>query len=549
MAKNFLDFSNEEDKLPPIPMKLDYPANVSEESPEDFLPALEADPEAEAAAQYKLAPGNAHAVVTPGPHNSDMEELDAQLVKNDSNDKDRLDQEMSDADAMQSPFPEEGMPEQRMPAAVADQPIPKMSPQEQLLSTYQQYKNAQNKARDNNQNLGILGGFNKIAQGLATGYGAKIDANETGMKQLQDMNNQPVEDLAARIKMGGDEMNDPKSDISKFMREQAYAVLKKLNPEKDYSNKLDSMSAEQLQKLPGLKNLLGSAGIKKAVGFGQFIDAKTNHPLYMDQADNKVYDSITGQIAGPDTQIVRPIAYEDPRFGNRGYMTQSGMLTPGSGDIATTAEKPDVTQAQIAKAAPKISDELQKKQKDFINDMKDARETATSVTNLSSKLASGNTKGIDSGMLGSIQTQAAKMAGQKGVLTDQDLEKFGGAGGWVAAAKRATANAAEGKMTQQDIDYFKRFNELMGHSLATDIENRTQIHTRQTQGLLSSIAPGITEANVNKLLGADVVAPIVQDKSKSTSNMVRIKTPSGKLMDIPKDKLKDALKKGATEVK
>lgn len=462
----------------------------------------------------------------------------------------RVDQELTDADAMQSPFPEMEMSEQVPTSSpVAQAPITR----EQVLSTYQQLKNAQNKSRENANNLGILGGFNKVAQGVATGYGAKIDANEAGMKQLLDANAQEPKDIMDRIKIGGDEMNDVDSDISKFMREQAYAVLKKMNPESDYAGKLEGMSAAQLQKLPGMKNVMGQNPRADFIATDRV--TKSGHPVKFNKMTGTYIDGITNEPITDDQTIVRDIARRDPVTGNYGYVSTNGgmQVVPTSyGTIQpqTVSDKDgkpvtkDVTMAEITTKAPKLADDFNKQQKEYIGDMKEARDTATSVTNLANKLANGDAKGVDSGMLGGIQTQAAKMAGQKGVLTDQDLVKFAGAGGWEAAAKRASANAALGQMSDADLEFFRVFADKMGKSLEQDINNRTQIFTRQAQGNLATIAPGITEANVNKLLGADVVAPAVQDKSqKSTSNTVKVKGPSGQVAEMTEENAKKYLSK------
>lgn len=474
----------------------------------------------------------------------------------------RLDQEFADSDDMQSevvdPFEPLDIPEEpQKPITAAE-----------ILANYRKLKGAQDSQAEQMRNIGMLGGANVIAKGFAMGQGAKIDDNDAGIKRLTAQAQQPVKDIQNTLDLASnsigaqskamqleeaEKMADPGSDISKYYREQAYALLKKIAPDTDYSGKLDNMSASQLQKLPGMKNM-GQMPRADWIATDR-VDSKGN-PIRFNKMTGE-YSLANGQTISPGDYTARDILRKDELTGQYGIGNAQGMRvlpTNYSGTMASPgaqneAKEKTYTQADITKAGPKLGDELGKLQKSYRDEMKESREVASSITNLANKLAGGDAKGVDSGLLGGIQTQAAKMAGQKGVLTDQDLVKFAGAGGWKAASERAIQNAATGKMTKADLDFFKTFADKMGRSLDEDIANRTQIYSRQGQGLLETIAPGITEANVNKLLGADVVAPAVQGGKNVNKTMVRIKTPSGKLMDIPKEKLKDALKKGATEVK
>lgn len=509
----------EESTLPSIPLRLDQPEAVPVEAP--VAPKKKAAKKSTSLPEMQI------------PEESDM----ASGSKDDAT----LEQEIQDA-AKDSDV---DLTTVNKPEELA---IPKedtqMSRYKQLLDEY----------KSRQANLGMLQGANQIAQAMAAGYGGKIGDGSESVKMLQGQLQDPLKQIQAE---DSTEKMDPKSDVSRLYREQAYALLKKISPDKNYDGQLENMSAAQLEKLPGLKEAFKQqGGIQKAVGFGQFIDAKTNQPLHFDQATNSVVNSITGQKVGPETQIVRPVAYNDPYSGQRGYFTQNGMMVPGGNQVQpqqTVNEQTGQTErvapkyADFAKKAPRIAEQFDAKAKEFRADMKESRDVATSVTNLASKLKPGPDNKVDSGLLGGIQTQAAKMAGQKGVLTDQDLVKFAGAGGVQAKIDRIIDGSLFGEMTDADVKFFKRFAQLMGKSLESDVNNRAQLFIDQTRQNVEGVVPGVQDSDMRTWLGVDKVAPVVQDKQPG--KMRKIKTPSGTVMNIPEDQLKNALAKGAVEVK
>lgn len=430
--------------------------------------------------------------------------------------------------------------------------IVKANQMESLLSQYQ-------KSRDGNQlNLNLLRGANQIAQGFAMGSGAKIGDGSEAVNALEKQLDQPIKDYSARI---DNEMDEPNSDVSKFMRQQAYAVLKKLSPETNYEGKLENMSANQLQKLPGMKNILAGSGGGGLEWVGTDRVTRDGSPVKFNKATGVYANGITGEPIQPGETVVRDIARKDELTGQYGYVSRNngmqvmptnygGATINQESKVGSDGKKQapqDVDFGDFTRKAPKVAEDFRSLQKEFNADMKESREVATSVTNLANKLAGGETDGVDSGLLGGIQTQAAKMAGQKGVLTDQDLVKFAGAGGWKNASARALKNAALGKMSDADIKFFNTFAQKMGKSLEMDIADRTKLYAGQGRGMVSSVVPDITEENVAKWLGSDRVAPAVQDPTrKSTSkdsNVVKVKGPSGQIAPMTKENAEKYLKK------
>ena len=424
----------------------------------------------------------------------------------------------------------------RVPAETAAQPMMPTQDKASILSDFQRLKNAQSQRQSDMGSAMMFAGGNKIAQGLARGYGAEIGDNSEGVKMLQDQANLPVSDIEAQMKLGGTDMNDPASDISKFTRQQAYALLKKMDPKTDYAGRLEEMSAMQLSKLPGMKNAMGSSSGPEWVATDRV--TKDGSPIKFNKRTGTYANGLTGEALEAGAYAARDILRKDQLTGNYGIGTAQGMtvLPTNYGGMKPVAAKEnpetgkveDVKYGDFAKQAPKQAEEFRKMQIEFNKDMKDSREIATSTTNLSHKLTPGPNGEIDSGLLGGIQTQAAKMAGQKGVLTDQDLVKFAGAGGVAAKLERIKDGSLFGDMSDSDVKFFKRFAELMNHSLESDIQNRSQLYKHQAKQLVETTVPGITDENIANWLGVDKVAPAVQDHT-ATSGEVKRKTADGKI--------------------
>lgn len=421
----------------------------------------------------------------------------------------------------------------------AQQPVEAISepaaPQEQAanptLSRYQELLNAYN---DKNRNLGYLQAGNQIAQAIAMGSGAKIGDGSEAVNALRAQNQDPLKQLQSQDSA---EMVDPRSDVSKMYREQAYAVLRKLNPEKKYDGTLENMSASQLLKLPGLKNALGGS------------NGRTNNRyVTIQEPDGTVRSKLVNMETGDIVKDLGMAGYaygfqKDPLTGkpialNKSDPTAAPVNPGGAVDLTkkltdeSTGEAKNISFGEFTREAPELAKVIRAQRDDLIKDMKDSREVATSVTNLSSKLKPGPNGEIDSGLLGGIQTQAAKMAGQKGVLTDQDLVKFAGAGGVKAKLNRIVDGSIFGEMTDEDIKFFKRFAQLMGKSLAQDVENRSQVFISNVKQDAEAKVPGITDENIRQWLSVDKMAPAVQGDEKITSNSkgeVRRKTADGQI--------------------
>jgi hypothetical protein len=436
-----------------------------------------------------------------------------------------------------------------------------LSPQEKILEAYKNIPKVQKDYGDNLQNLTLLQGANQVAQGFARGYGADIGSGEAGINALKEQAKQPLKDIENTMDLTKNlystqesglkydeniKMADPKSDISKFVREQAYHVLKKINPDKEYD--LENMSASQIKTLPGLKDLMGQKS--KGVHFDRF--QGTDGKVYMG-----AFDNTTGQVVpGTEKLAGYAIGYQkDPVTGaliptSRSDVNSFGTINNPQKQVETTKvnpetkkeEKKQIELSDIQAVAPKKAEDLIGIRKDFLKDVGELRDAATAATNLSSKLTPiKEAKDIDSGLLGGIQTQAAKLAGQKGVLTDQDLVKFAGAGGLDNAFKRFL-NLQAGSMSKADVQFFKDFSGLMVKAANKDLKNRSQIFRDRIKTEIAIPEKGLAlnDSDADRLLLTESMLPM--------ANKVKVRnTKTGQVGNIPKENLEKALKSGQYE--
>lgn len=422
---------------------------------------------------------------------------------------------------------------------------PTPSPQETILKQLQ----AARASRD--QGLNALQAGNVIAQAIASGSGAKIGDGSELVEAMRKQSDQPIKDYAMNIE---DEENNPNSDISKFMREQAYATLKKLNPEKQYD--LEKMSAAQLKKAMG--KMLGSSSSAPMEWVATDRVTTDGTPVKFNRRTGE-YMAGT-RIIQPGEATPRDIARRDALTGNYGLAGPGGALVVKPTDyssvdktLKTSKTNPETGEAEVKnvkfsdfmKAAPEVSKDVTKLKEQYIKDMKEVRDNAAAAVTLASKLKPGANNEVDSGLLGGIQTQAAKLAGQKGVLTDQDLVKFAGAGGVGAKIQRILDGSLFGEMTDTDIKFFKRFSTLMNGSIDKIIENDSKFYIDQVKQVGEGFAPGFTDANAREWLAVDKVAPSAKESAKKDPNgdVVKIKGPSGQVVEMLKSKAKKYLDK------
>lgn len=434
--------------------------------------------------------------------------------------------------------PEE--PETAVPQEVTDQdPVVR---RKNLLEELQKLR------AEKNQNATMLMAGNQIAQALALRHGAKIGDGSEAVAALRKDAEQPIKDYAEQI---ANEEDDATSDVSKFMRERAYSLLKTINPEKQYD--LENMTANQLKKAFGNK-LMGSAS-----------DKPNTRYVTIQEPDGSIRSKLIDMTTG---EVIRDLGYAG--YANTIKETPQGMQsfsksvpTQGGQIMGQRPEAPKAAPGSTEEPIRPLSDyinlgeeykkSIAKAQDDFIKDpnIKSIRETASALTLMDQKLKPGMDgsklmDGIDSGMLGGIQTQAAKLAGQKGVLTDQDLVKFAGAGGVPAAIERLFIGKGAGKMTEDDIKFFKAFSKKMRDAYRQDIENQSKYHVDMFKQNFSNVYP-VSEKAARQYLGVESLAPKFTDPSQSDKTPVA-KSGVEKKLDKAVGKAKRVVQNGITYI-
>ncbi len=450
----------------------------------------------------------------------------------------------------QSRSPGRRDPFERLNQLVPQQQVEQAAPMEieqpvanpQTTSYENILKQLQEQRKENNLTVNMARAGNQIAQAIASGYGGKIGDGSEALNAIERSNNQDVADYQEQIK---NQMDDPSSAISKYYRLQVLKQLKEQDPKADLSQ-FDTMSANQLKDITANKAKTGRGDLFFTTRFND--KTGKSEIVGVNRTTGEVQTSLGERSFGD--KIIK-----DTETGkNQIYSQNTGIKGIGAGTPEILKTEP-VNEEEIKKqqevlnsptSLKKVNPDLYKKfsdnQKTFIKDSTDLREATSAITNLNQKLAPGKVK-IDSGMLGGIQTQAAKLAGQKGVLTDQDLVKFAGAGGVPAGASRWFSGNFNGEMTEQDIKFFKEFSNNMAKAIAEDVKNRSQFFIKTIHNEAKDYVPGLSEQNVSKWLNIDSVAPAAQQE------MVKVISPNGKTGSIPKENLEKALSKGYKEVK
>lgn len=334
-------------------------------------------------------------------------------------------------------------------------------------------------ARDGNMTtIGLGEAGSKVAQGISRLSGGVIDDNASAYKPLREQAGQEVKDYETLMKsyrtmLGGNQKNPWQM---RTLTDPDTGVV--------YQYRINTITGEKAE--------VGQAGM-----------AVKGH-----------FDKETGkyvQTSGSDPNAL----YNAPQ---------------------AAPEKKEYQLAELSKIAPQVfKDKVAPIKKEFNDSMKEPREVATSITNLNAKVGTGMNMQqiIDSGNLGSVQTQAAKMAGQKGVLTDQDLVKFAGAGGVKAWIDRFAAGKM-GEMSDADVMFFRKFSKLMSSALNDDINNRSMFYADQIRQSVEGQLPNFTLENGRKWLSTDMVAPIVQ--GTSPNDVIKIKhKATGEIQSVKKD--------------
>ena len=383
-----------------------------------------------------------------------------------------------------------------------------------LINAYQSLKPAQEQYQQQLGNIAMLQGANQMAQGFARGYGADIGAGEAGIKALQQQAAQPIEAIGQQIQMGKSQlgletdmqMSDPNSDISDYYRQYAYSLLKKLNPDKDFSGKLDNMSALQLQKLPGMKGLETRPSQQS-----QYISKITGNPL--DYIPGVGYRDAITQKSVAAGEAVRGVAYADA-FGNRVYVSPTGNVEVLSSKRGSTSDaqaeafQPDKEQRTALDKEKTRIDDLTKN----INEKISASNRILSALDSDSKQA-----------MAVIKTQMPRLAGEVGNLNQAEQEVWQGSQSWLDKAQQFLERGVSSELTESNK---KELRGILGIFLKEAVNSRSTIMDASANSLnkIYNIPPQFTKEAYG------VLKPLTTRQAEvmeGNVNQPKTKTPHG----------------------
>jgi len=334
-----------------------------------------------------------------------------------------------------------------------------------ILQNYAKLKDAQAGRRDSMANIGMLSAADELSASVARGYGGQRKVDPNSYKPFYDMADQPVQDIEQGMKLGKEaasisemeEMANPNSDVSKLYREQAYALLKKLG-KNEYEGKLEEMSANQLMKLPGMKNAFSQTTVSgKTAGFGNFINTKTGEPLVYDQDSKSLIGSITKMpVKAEDMKhLATPVGYTDPVTQLRGRLTSVGMVVPGynaPGDVYASPEQiKSMSLTDLKRSLTLVEKDtkiLDESTKSFREETKNQTAIISSLKGVESLVdeakKNANTAKALGGIVGSLF--------EPGKLTDEDAKRYIGSSAIVDEVANWYAMKVEGKITDDMAD-------------------------------------------------------------------------------------------------
>lgn len=366
-----------------------------------------------------------------------------------------VDNEMSNSDEIQEQAADlasrQPAPSQQM-GNLTPEDIQKFTTPKSTLDRYAELKALQDQQRVGVRNAGLVQAANQIAQGIASGGGAKIgDASESA-KMLKDQAGLPIEQYLARQKdeatemtLGNErELNDANSDISKFAQQRAAAIGAKIGMDAEQIQKLTKMTAKQLEKL-GFKATAGLPQNQRPEQqsglFGKGKDGKL-FPLTWDGVAGKYKNPLTGEIVGPETEVLRNTLYTDAMgnkiaFGSQGASTiaSSARDMKSPEELNKTKFSPDKEQREALDKETQRIDGL----------TKNANEKIGAANRILSAL-DGDSKQA----LAVIKTQMPRLAGEVGNLNQSEQEVWGGSQAWLDRAQQYINSAVSSELTDDN---------------------------------------------------------------------------------------------------
>lgn len=390
------------------------------------------------------------------------------------------------------------------PPEVSEKETLEENPVQKTQTLLDQYKELLNRKSSTNKVLDAMSGTNKIAQAIASGYGARIDDGSDIISNLKRSNQQDVEDFLSQGKavdlQSQVEMSDPNSDISKFARERSVALASKIGMSENTIKSLEDMSAAQLQKL----GLFSSSGVGAMIKPAQQTDYETKdgQPLAFDPVSKNYINIMTQQPYFGETRRKITSNFVDPNTGkiyktdsSGKIITELGAGLDNSYKQQKTAEGTPVsymTRKDLTPNDKKLLDDTREKLSSNVQ-YKNAQEAVDGAENALALLDMGKTNGQD--LVRAVQVMLAKSSGQVGVLTEQDVQGFGGRDDLLSRLNRTIKLATSGKLPEGDRKFLKDFATTMK---SAGVKNISQVSNQFSKQLSDDL--GVSSDNAKNLL-------------------------------------------------
>lgn len=431
-----------------------------------------------------------------------------------------------------------------------------MSPLERYKSYMEQYKKLQDQQRKGDLVNGLIAAGGKIGQSAAGRYSGNFNPDQAGNQMLAKMNDRPVQQFEQGqiVQNRGLELqanvnsHDPASPQSRLVREY---VKTKLG-----LNLADDVSAADAQML------LKTVGKPGATHYQQM-------PMVNQQTGEKIMGSFNpttntfqdtaGNILDSRTWVrdYRAQSFIDPKTGERlGFGAGTGKVTgpltgPGvnapivpqkPGDLSSN--KPiEINRSFLTAQQAKQVDHAREK---YIQEVRDDRNSLNANDRVISVLQAGGELGD---LPREIQDQLNRAFGQKGHISDAQLGGLLGKADWKNRVENAVSLGMNGHLTDENRQFLLEVASLIKDQNESYIDKKSKIYADNLYNDLKS-SPNLQKykfgpESMRNLLG---VESAVHPAGAPDSNMVQVvSTKSGKSFMLPKDKVKEALKKKLIE--
>jgi hypothetical protein len=159
---------------------------------------------------------------------------------------------------------------------------------------------------------------------------------------------------------------------------------------------------------------------------------------------------------------------------NPANVSAAPKVVPGTGAIPLSDAVPE--EQQNPKMLYGSLNPVQKKsyasvRDDFFKDTEAERSAVTSAQSAISKLQSGKEIGGD--ILRAVQNEFARANGEKGVMTDKDVEPFGGRQSVAAQLERIARFKSTGQMPEKDREFMQKYAAAMAKAAESKLDTKS----------------------------------------------------------------------------